>query len=122
MDILAFWTKVDEEIGKYNLLQQPLYKAWSAGELITEDLKSYAGQYYRHVSQFSTYLTSLHSRLPEGTMRREVLANAWDEECSGGCAHSDLWLRFYEGMGGKAWFETQQGKGTTFFVEMPLTS
>ncbi len=32
-------------------------------------------------------------------MRRDVLANAYEEECDG-CAHSDLWLRFAEGMGG----------------------
>ena len=25
-----------------------------------------------------------------------------------------------ESMGGKTWFETHKGKGTTFFVEMPL--
>jgi pyrroloquinoline-quinone synthase len=32
-------------------------------------------------------------------MRRDVLANAYEEECEG-VAHSDLWLRFAEAMGG----------------------
>jgi signal transduction histidine kinase len=27
-----------------------------------------------------------------------------------------------ESIGGKAWFETKEGKGTSFFVEMPLSS
>jgi two-component system nitrogen regulation sensor histidine kinase NtrY len=27
-----------------------------------------------------------------------------------------------ENMGGKAWFETEEGKGTTFFVEMPVSA
>ena len=99
MELLEFWNKVDREITKYDLLQHPFYKAWSAGELTSQDLKFYAEQYYRQVSQFPTYLTTLHARLPEGAVRREVLANAFDEECTG-CPHSELWLRFVEGMGG----------------------
>jgi pyrroloquinoline-quinone synthase len=101
VEISTFWNKVDLEIAKYDLLTHPFYKAWSAGELTSQDLKFYGEQYYHQVSQFPTYLTSLHSRLPEGAMRREVLANAFDEECSGS-AHSDIWLRFVEGMGGSA--------------------
>src|SRR5882672_6319365 len=108
MEILAFWNKVDQEIAKYDLLKHPFYQAWSAGELTTEDLKFYAEQYYHQVSEFPTYLTTLHSRLPEGQMRREVLANAYEEECAGAgstwspqeyrCSHSQLWIRFVEGM------------------------
>src|SRR5712671_5974478 len=101
MEISAFWNQVDQEIAKYDLLKHPFYQAWSAGELTTQDLKFYAEQYYHQVSQFPTYLTSLHSRLPEGAMRREVLANAFEEECDG-IAHSELWERFIEGMGGGA--------------------
>jgi len=97
MEILAFWNKVDQEIAKYDLLKHPFYQAWSAGELTTEDLKFYAEQYYHQVSEFPTYLTSLHSRLPEGQMRRDVLANAYEEECDA-TPHSQLWLRFVEGM------------------------
>jgi pyrroloquinoline-quinone synthase len=98
MEISAFWHKADQEIAKYDLLKHPFYRAWSAGELTKEDLKFYAEQYFHQVSQFPTYLTSLHSRLPEGAMRRDVLANAYEEECDG-IAHSDLWMRFTEGMG-----------------------
>jgi pyrroloquinoline-quinone synthase len=99
MEISAFWQKADEKITKYDLLKHPFYQAWSAGELTREDLKFYAEQYFHHVSQFPTCLTALHSRLPEGAMRRDVLANAYEEECDG-IAHSDLWLRFADGMGG----------------------
>ena len=98
MEIAAFWNQVDQEIAKYDLLQHPFYQAWSAGELTSRDLKFYGEQYYHQVSQFPTYLTSLHARLPEGAMRRDVLANAFDEECAA-TPHSELWLRFVEGMG-----------------------
>jgi pyrroloquinoline-quinone synthase len=101
MEISAFWQKAGEEIARHDLLKHPFYQAWSAGELTKQDLKFYAEQYYHQVSQFPAYLTSLHSRLPEGAIRRDVLANAYDEECDG-IAHSDLWLRFAEGMGGAA--------------------
>jgi pyrroloquinoline-quinone synthase len=99
MEISAFWQTAGVEIARYDLLKHPFYQAWSAGELTKEDLKFYAEQYFHQVSQFPTYLTALHSRLPEGAIRRDVLANAYEEECDG-IAHSDLWLRFAEGMGG----------------------
>lgn len=98
MEISAFWTKVDQEIANYDLLKHPFYQAWSAGELTTVDLRFYAEQYYHQVSEFPTYLTALHSRLPEGQMRRDVLANAYEEEADG-VPHSQLWMRFVEGMG-----------------------
>lgn len=99
MEVSAFWQKAEQEIAKYDLLKHPFYQAWSAGELTREDLKFYAENYYRQVSEFPTYLSALHSRLPEGQMRRDVLSNAFEEECQG-VAHSELWLRFAEGMGG----------------------
>jgi pyrroloquinoline-quinone synthase len=112
-----FWQQIERELAKYDLLQHPFYQAWSAGELSTEDLKFYAEQYYHHVAAFPAYLTALHSRLPEGSMRRQVLANAFDEECGGiafdaasggtnrpeyACSHAELWSRFAEGMGSDA--------------------
>ncbi len=101
MELAAFWNQVDREIAKYDLLQHPFYQAWSAGNLTSQDLKFYGEQYFHQVSQFPTYLTSLHSRLPNGAMRRDVLANAFEEEC-GPTSHSDLWLQFVQGI-----FETE---------------
>ena len=107
MDIPTFWNEVEQEIARYDLLQHPFYQAWSAGTLTRQDLKFYAQQYYDHVSAFPTYLAALHSRLPEGPMRRAVLANAFDEECAG-VPHSELWVRFLEAMGGDCSMETEK--------------
>jgi pyrroloquinoline-quinone synthase len=106
MEMAAFWDQVDREIAKFDLLQHPFYQAWSASELTMRDLKYYGEQYFHQVSSFPTYLTRLHSRLPDGAMRREVLANALEEETEP-CPHSDLWLRFVEGMGAEGQASTE---------------
>jgi pyrroloquinoline-quinone synthase len=91
------WQQVEQEIQKYDLLTHPFYRAWTAGELTHGQLAFYGEQYLHHVAAFPTYLTALHSRLPEGSMRKAVLANAVDEEIDG-VSHSDLWRRFVDGM------------------------
>jgi pyrroloquinoline-quinone synthase len=97
----AFWAEIETRIGKYDLLCHPFYQAWSAGELTREDLREYAADYYHHVAAFPTYLSALHSRLPDGELRRAVLRNLSDEEIEG-AAHTDLWLNFAAGMGADA--------------------
>ena len=96
----AVWAKIESIIARHDLLQHPFYQAWTAGTLRREDLLRYAADYYHHVSAFPTYLSALHSRLPDGTLRRTVLQNLCEEEI-GGVAHSDLWLDFAEGMGAR---------------------
>lgn len=91
------WQQVEQTIQKYDLLTHPFYQAWTMGELTHEQLAFYGSQYLHHVAAFPTYLTALHSRLPEGTTRKAVLANAVDEEIDG-ISHSDMWRQFVEGM------------------------
>lgn len=98
----AFWERFEERVAPYNLLQHPFYQAWSKGELTREELREYAGEYWHHVSAFPTYLSALHSRLPDGELRREVLRNLAEEEgtdSATGRAHSELWMDFAAGMG-----------------------
>ena len=98
----GFWSRFEERVAPYNLLQHPFYQAWSKGELTREDLREYAAEYWHHVSAFPTYLSALHSRLPDGEMRREVLRNLAEEEgvdAATARPHSDLWMDFAAGMG-----------------------
>ncbi|HEX3321546.1 MAG TPA: iron-containing redox enzyme family protein [Terriglobales bacterium] len=105
MDVSQFFNELDERIRKYDLLCHPFYQAWSSGKLTNEDLREYAQDYYPHVQAFPTYLAEFGVRLPDGEMRRAVLANMSDEK--GGedvfgepaRSHAELWLDFVEGMG-----------------------
>ncbi len=106
METKAFLSLLEERIHQYDLLCHPFYKAWSAGELTSEDLRAYAEDYYPHVEAFPGYLAQLGVRLEEGELRRAILANMTDEkggEDSFGepeRSHSELWLDFVEGVGG----------------------
>jgi len=98
----VFFQALDGRIDRYDLLQHPFYQAWSKGELTREDLREYAAEYWHHVSEFPAYLSALHSRLPDGKLRRVVLGNLADEEgLQDGRPHSDLWMDFANGMGAK---------------------
>ena len=98
MELQAFLSALEERIARYDLLCHPYYQAWTAGELTRDDLREYAGDYYQHVAAFPAYLSTLHSRLDDGEIRRAVLRNLCDEEIEGP-PHSELWLDFAEGMG-----------------------
>jgi pyrroloquinoline-quinone synthase len=102
-----FLEQLDARIAKYELLCHPFYKAWSEGKLTREDLREYARDYYHHVEAFPAYLAELGIRLDEGELRRAVLSNLADEKGMGDAlgepsrAHSEIWLDFVEGMGGR---------------------
>jgi pyrroloquinoline-quinone synthase len=96
----AFFSALERRIERYDLLKHPFYEAWSNGELTRGDLREYASEYWHHVSAFPTYLSALHSQLPDGELRRKVLENLADEEgMRDGKPHSDLWMDFARGMG-----------------------
>lgn len=96
----VFFSALESRLERYNLLNHPYYQAWSNGELTREDLREYASEYWHHVSAFPAYLSALHSRLPDGNLRRRILENLADEEgLQDGAPHSDLWMDFARGMG-----------------------
>ena len=96
----VFFAALEGRIERYDLLKHPFYQAWSNGELTRDDLREYASEYWHHVSAFPAYLSTLHSQLPDGALRRTVLENLADEEgFRDGSPHSDLWMDFARGMG-----------------------
>jgi pyrroloquinoline-quinone synthase len=96
----AFFSALEARLDGYDLLKHPYYQAWSNGDLTREDLREYASEYWHHVSAFPAYLSTLHSHLPDGKLRRLVLENlAGEEGLEDGIPHSDMWMDFARGMG-----------------------
>jgi pyrroloquinoline-quinone synthase len=106
VEINVFLSRLDECVGRHDLLCHPFYQAWSAGKLTREDLREYGASYYPHVEAFPSHLAQLGIRLQDGELRRAVLANMSDEKGMEDAfgklerSHAELWLDFVEGMGG----------------------
>jgi pyrroloquinoline-quinone synthase len=94
----AFQTEIDARVASFDLLTHPFHQAWSAGRLSREQLRAHALEYFHHISAFPTFLSALHCRLEDGSLRRAVLRNLAEEEVEGR-AHADMWLDFAEGLG-----------------------
>tara|TARA_Y100000588_G_scaffold57131_1_gene55032 strand:+ start:12548 stop:13219 length:672 start_codon:yes stop_codon:yes gene_type:complete len=94
----SFIEQVDAQIEKYHLLKHSFYQAWNAGELTSEVIREYAGQYFKHVSAFPRYISSIHTNCDDIHVRQILLENLVDEEM-GEENHPELWMRFAEGMG-----------------------
>lgn len=90
--------ELKELILEKSLLQHPFYRAWSAGQLSKDDLRYYAGQYYRQVEAFPRWVSSVHSRCPNIEVRKVLLKNLVDEEIHG-TDHPALWMQFAAGLG-----------------------
>ena len=94
----AFLDRLDRQIAARHLLTHPFYLAWTRGELRLETLADYARQYYQHVAAFPTYLSAVHARCEDQTVRRHLLQNLMDEE-AGEPNHPQLWRTFAQSLG-----------------------
>jgi pyrroloquinoline-quinone synthase len=93
-----FESRLAEAVMEYSMLKHPFYVAWSEGKLSKAVLAEYAKQYYAHVRAFPTYVSAVHSRCEDVSIRQELLENLIEEE-RGDENHPELWLRFAEGLG-----------------------
>ena len=91
-------TRIQRRISDTSLLSHPFYRAWSAGELSIDDLRTYAAQYYYFEAEFPRLLSAVHSRCDDREVRQSILDNLWDEE-HGDSNHRALWLDFCESIG-----------------------
>ena len=90
--------RLHQHISERSLLDHPFYQDWKEGKLTLDDLRLYAAQYYHFEANFPRYLSGIHSRCPDPTVRRQILDNLWDEE-HGEENHRALWLDFCAGLG-----------------------
>ena len=72
--------QVDAVISGWRLLAHPFYQRWLAGDLTLDDMRAYAGQYYKFEAAFPGYLTKVLAKLDTAADRKVLLQNLVDEE------------------------------------------
>jgi pyrroloquinoline-quinone synthase len=93
-----FANNLREAVREYSMLKHPFYVAWTEGKLSKPVLAEYAKQYYAHVRAFPTYVSAVHSRCDDVSIRQQLLENLIEEE-RGPENHPELWLRFAAALG-----------------------
>ncbi|HEV7746809.1 MAG TPA: CADD family putative folate metabolism protein [Pyrinomonadaceae bacterium] len=93
-----FENNLRDAVMEYSMLKHPFYVAWTEGKLSQAVLREYAKQYYAHVRAFPTYVSGVHSRCEDLSIRQELLENLIEEE-RGDENHPELWLRFAAALG-----------------------
>ncbi|MFQ5946334.1 MAG: CADD family putative folate metabolism protein, partial [Anaerolineae bacterium] len=94
----GFIRELEDRVRQRHVLTHPLYETWTAGALTREALQGYAREYYRWVEMFPRFVSAVHSNCPNPEVRRRLLDNLSEEERPD-APHSELWLRFAEGLG-----------------------
>ena len=107
---------IDRIVENRSLLTHPFYQAWTSGDLPVESLKGYAAQYFHFEKAYPTFLSGIHHRCEEPSVRQLLLDNLWDEE-HGEENHVELWLRFCDALGLDR-DEVQQGEALDSTVEL----
>jgi pyrroloquinoline-quinone synthase len=91
----SVWERIEESRARNNVLEHPFYVRWSAGELSSEELARYAGQ-YRHATEALARLCGETAETAPDRHRDEIEAHAAEER-----GHVGLWDDFVEAAGGE---------------------
>jgi pyrroloquinoline-quinone synthase len=95
MDLIP---ELKDRIARRPLLGHPFYVRWTEGSLTRAELARYATEYYHYALAFPTFLSAIHARSEDLSMRQLLLENLIEEE-RGAENHPELWLRFCEALG-----------------------
>ena len=90
--------ELESDIRKKHLSKHEFYQLWNEGKITVEALRGYTRQYFHFVSQFPMLVSGVHSKTPYEEDRILILDNLNEEE-NKDLPHSELWLRFAEGIG-----------------------
>jgi pyrroloquinoline-quinone synthase len=86
------WDRIEKSRRRWNVLEHPFYQRWSEGDLTSEELARYAGQYRHAVEAIAKLSDGAAAALPE---RGELRRHAAEE-----LGHVRLWDGFVEAVGG----------------------
>jgi pyrroloquinoline-quinone synthase len=89
------WDRIEESRARHNVLEHPFYLRWSAGELSSDELARYSGQ-YRHATEAIARLCADAVTTAPQERRTEIERHATEE-----ADHIRLWDDFVEAAGGE---------------------
>jgi len=89
------WDRIEESRARHNVLEHPFYVRWSAGELSSDELARYSGQYRHATEAIARLCADTVEAAPSG--RREEIERHAAEEAD----HIRLWDDFVEAAGGE---------------------
>lgn len=89
---------LEKGIKEKHLSKHKFYQLWNEGKVSMDALKGYAQQYYKFVAEFPRLVSRVHSNTPYEEERLMILKNLNEEE-NPKLPHSELWLRFADGLG-----------------------
>ncbi len=90
----SVWDRIEEARARHNVLEHPFYVRWSDGELTSEELARYSGQ-YRHATEAIAKLSADVVDSAPAEARDELRRHADEEQ-----GHIGLWDDFVEAAGG----------------------
>lgn len=93
-DAVDFFDRLESARARWNVLEHPFYRRWSAGELSRDELAVYAGEYGHAVEALATGLSDAAGRA-EPSLAPEIAAHAAEE-----AGHVLLWDAFARAIGG----------------------
>lgn len=90
---MDLFSRIAEAQNRWNVLDHSFYRRWSAGELATSELRTYAGQ-YRHAVQAIADLSANAVQDAEPALGAQLAAHAAEE-----AEHVELWDQFAAAVG-----------------------
>jgi pyrroloquinoline-quinone synthase len=89
------WERIEQSRARHNVLEHPFYVRWSEGQLTSEELARYAGQ-YRHATEALAKLCADTAKAAPDERRVEIERHAAEEQ-----EHIGLWDDFVAAAGGE---------------------
>ena len=91
---MEFWSQLEAVRTRWNVLEHPFYTRWSAGELTSDELAVYAGE-YRHAVVALAEASERAAEQATGEQAAVLTQHAREER-----AHVNLWDAFAQAAGG----------------------
>jgi pyrroloquinoline-quinone synthase len=92
---MDFWARLEAVRARHDVLEHSFYQRWSKGELLRDELATYAGEYHHAVVGLAEASARAARSAADPALEAELAQHAAEE-----ASHVDLWADFAAAVGG----------------------